>query len=595
MVHIKNRLSEGFLETLKMHNDIVSVMSSYVTMKPAGRDYVCSCPFHSEKTPSCHIYTGTQSFHCFGCQTGGDVITVIRLIEHLGYMDAVRLLAQRAGIAVPEDDESENNYAKKVRIYEMNRAAARYFRDMLLAPEGKEGLDYVISRGLSPNTVRKYGIGFAPPGWHNLHYHLRSKGFTDDEMEMGALITRNNNSLYDKFRNRVIFPIISKEKNVIGFGGRAIDPNDKAKYINTDETIAFKKRENLFSFNFAKNTNENFLIVCEGYMDVISLNQAGFDNAVASLGTALTANQVNLMKNLSSIKDVVLCYDSDNAGQAATSKAINLLSAVGLQGKVLHIPDAKDPDEYIKKFGADSFRHLISKTDKMFEYEFEKLKKGVDLTSISGKIEFVKKAVDFISKINNDIDRSCLISETAKCSNQSVSSIEKLVSNKMNIIKKQEKKALDKKVVNGAVKRDPINPDSLKYPVEEKAERGIIAFLFHSPDRLSDIEQQLNPEDFPTEFNRRVYCCIREYIKNSESLSISSIGGEFTAEEVGRITDICIQGDMLPYSLPRLNEYIRTLVDFKENNSRKPVGEMSDEELLALIEEDKLKRAKKRP
>lgn len=584
------RLSESFLDNLRANNDIVAVMESYVNIKRAGRDYVCSCPFHSEKTPSCHIYTETQSFYCFGCGAGGDVITFIRLIERLEYMESVRFLAQRAGMSMPDDQIYDDGTNQRVRMLEMNREAARYFRDMLLSPQGKVGLDYLYSRGLSPNTIRKYGLGFAPDGWHNLHFHLRAKGYTDDEMKLGALVTQNNNKYYDKFRNRVMFPIIDRRKNVIAFGGRALEKDAKAKYLNSDETPVFHKRENLFSINFAKNTQEGCFILCEGYMDVISLNQAGFDNAVATLGTAITPQQANLMKRYT--QNVVISYDSDDAGQKATVKAINLLSEVGVQARVLHIPEAKDPDEYIKKFGADSFRRILEQTETALDYEFGKLKRGLDLNTPAGKTEFLKKAIAFLAAIQNDTERTVYISETASLSEQPIYSITELVKEKRKKNVYFEKKEQEKRIIREEVKRDPINPDSMRFPVQEKAERGIIAFLFHSPDRLSDVENKINPEDFPTEFNRKVYIKVRECIKNGQSLDFSSFGEEFTADEVGRITGICRQGDMLPYSLPRLDEYIKVLVKFKEESGRKSITEMTDEEMLARVEELRKKRAK---
>lgn len=586
-----NRLPDSFLDDLRASNEIVSVMSAYVNIKRTGRDYVCACPFHSEKTPSCHIYTETQSFYCFGCGAGGDVITFIRLIERLEYIESVRFLAQRAGLSMPEDEIADNGVNFRTRLLEMNREAARYFRDMLLSPQGQAGLNYLAERGLSPNTIRKYGLGYAPEGWHNLHYYLRSKGYTEDEMEAGALITRNNNNYYDKFRNRVMFPIIDRRKNVIAFGGRALEKDAKAKYLNSDETPVFHKRENIFSLNFAKNTEENCFILCEGYMDVIALNQAGFDNAVATLGTAITPQQANLMKRYTN--EVVISYDSDEAGQKATVKAINLLGEAGILARVLHIPEAKDPDEFIKKFGADSFRRLLSKTETAIDYEFGKLKIGVDLNTAAGKTEFLKRAVAFLAQLHNDTERTVYISEAARLSGQQISAITELVKDKVNKNRYYQRREEERKLIRGDVKRDPINPDALRFPVEEKAERGIIAFLFHSPDRLKDVENKLNAEDFPTEFNRRVYGLVKDCIKSGAAPDISSIGGEFTAEEVGRITGICKQGDMLPYSIQRLDEYINVLLKHKEKANKKPVSEMSDEEILAQVEALKRKRDEK--
>ena len=583
------RLPESFLDTLRMSNDIANVMSSYVELKRAGRDYVCSCPFHSERTPSCHVYTETQSFYCFGCGAGGDVINFIRLIEHYDYMDSVKYLAQRAGLSMP-DEMNDGGVSKRTRLLAMNREAARYFRDVLLSPEGREGLDYLAARQLTPNTIRKYGLGFAPDGWHNLHYFLRQKGYTDDEMEEGALLVRRNNSVYDKFRKRVMFPIIDIRGNVIAFGGRTREKDAPAKYLNSDETMVFRKRENLFSLNFAKNTKEKFLILCEGYMDVISLNQAGFDSAVATLGTAITPQQANKMKHYA--PEVVISYDSDGAGQNATMKAINLLSEAGVRARVLNIPDAKDPDEYIKNFGADSFRKLLSGTATALDHEFGRLQSGIDMSVPAGKAEFLKKAVIFLAKIRSDTDRTVYISETARISGQPVNAISDLVKDRVKKDINYEQRSTERELIRGAVKRDPINPDSLTFPREEKAERGIIAYMMHSPDLRPRVERSLSAEDFPTEFNRRVFSFISEHIKSGDTVDTALIGSEFTAEETGRITGICRQADALPYSLPQLDEYINVLVGHKQKAGEKPVTELTDEELLQKMEEIRKKNNK---
>ena len=363
-------LSEQFLDQLKNANDIYSVMTSYVTPKRAGRDSVCLCPFHSEKTPSCHIYNDSQSFYCFGCGAGGDVITFIRLIENLDYMEAVKFLAQRAGIPMPEETY-DRTAEEKTRLLEINREAARYFRDVLISPEGEEGWRYLIDRGLHPNTIKRYGLGYAPDSWDSLRNHMLKKGFHEDELIKGALLVRrqNGNGGYDKFRHRVMFPIIDRRGNIIAFGGRALEPDAPAKYLNSDETLVFKKRSNLFSLNFAKNTKENYLILCEGYMDVITLNQAGFTNAVATLGTAITPDQARLMRQY--CEEVVISYDSDEAGQKATMKAINLLGEAGVEAKVLQMQGAKDPDEFIKKFGADRFRRTLEESRTGFDHKAE--------------------------------------------------------------------------------------------------------------------------------------------------------------------------------------------------------------------------------
>lgn len=585
------RIPESFLDTLRQSSDIVSVMSSYVQVKRTGRDYVCSCPFHSEKTPSCHIYTESQSFYCFGCGAGGDVINFIRLIERLDYVESVRFLAQRAGLSMPEDEIADGGASRRMRLLEMNREAARYFRDVLVSEEGREGLDYLRERGLLPNTIRRYGLGFAPDGWHGLHYFLRAKGYTDDEMLSGALLARRNNSVYDKFRRRVMFPIIDRRGNVIAFGGRTLEKDAPAKYLNSDETLVFQKRENLFSLNFAKNTKEKCLILCEGYMDVIALNQAGFDNAVATLGTAITPQQANLMKRYTN--EVVISYDSDEAGQKATVKAMNLLGEVGITARVLKIPDAKDPDEYIKRFGAEQFRTILASAGSAVEFEFAKLKNGLELSSSEGKTEFLKRAVAFLAVLRSDTERMVYTAEAARLTGQQASVLREVVEDRRKKDRFYERRDSERRLIRGTGGGAGGSPASARYSREERAQRGIVSYLFHSPDLLPHIEKKLTEEDFSDEFYRRVYFFGAKRIKSGSPLEISSIGDEFTAEETGKITGICREGDRHPHSLPQLDEYIEELLRQRAKKTEKPPAAMSDAELLAKMEERRLALAQK--
>lgn len=577
------RIPDSFLDTLRQSSDIVSVVSSYVEVKRTGRDYVCACPFHSERTPSCHIYTESQSFYCFGCGAGGDVINFIRLIERLDYVESVRFLAQRAGLSMPEDRIGDDGTNRRVRMLEMNREAARYFRDVLLSPEGREGLEYLRGRGLHPNTIRRYGLGFAPDGWHNLHYALKAKGFTDDEMLSGALLARKNNSVYDKFRRRVMFPIIDRRGNVIAFGGRTLEKDAPAKYLNSDETMVFQKRENLFSLNFAKNTKEKCLILCEGYMDVIALNQAGFDNAVATLGTAITPQQANLMKRYTN--EVVISYDSDAAGQKAAVRAINLLGEAGISARVLKIPDAKDPDEYIARFGAEQFRTILASAESAVDFEFAKLKIGFDLSAAEGKAEFLKRAVGFLAALRSDTERMVYTAEAARLTGQQSSALGGIVEERRKKDRFYERRDGERRLIRGTAGPRAAAPAEAHYSREERAQRGVIAYLFHSPDLLPHIEKKITPEDFSDEFYRRIYVFGGNRLKSGALLEISSIGDEFTAEEAGRITGICRQADRLPYSLPQLDEYIGELVRQREKKREKPVSALTEEELLAKMEE----------
>ena len=576
-------LSEQFLDQLKNANDIYSVMTSYVTPKRAGRDSVCLCPFHSEKTPSCHIYNDSQSFYCFGCGAGGDVITFIRLIENLDYMEAVKFLAQRAGIPMPEETY-DRTAEEKTRLLEINREAARYFRDVLISPEGEEGWRYLIDRGLHPNTIKRYGLGYAPDSWDSLRNHMLKKGFHEDELIKGALLVRrqNGNGGYDKFRHRVMFPIIDRRGNIIAFGGRALEPDAPAKYLNSDETLVFKKRSNLFSLNFAKNTKENYLILCEGYMDVITLNQAGFTNAVATLGTAITPDQARLMRQY--CEEVVISYDSDEAGQKATMKAINLLGEAGVEAKVLQMQGAKDPDEYIKKYGADGFKMLVEKSGGALRYELEKLKKGLNMDLPEDRASYLKKAIDLLADVSNPIDRLIYVSDVSKLCNLTTAEVEKAVLQRRKSKARYSEKQEERQLIHPPKQRDKLNPEEALYPAETKAERGIIAFLIHSPDWLQKVSIKITSEHFATSFNRKIYEIVTNRIEKGESVDISALGGEFSTDEMGKIMGIISENNRLPYQKERLYEYMNVLEKHYNRQNRKSPSEMTEDELRSYVD-----------
>lgn len=581
-----------FVEQVRDANEITSVMSSYVSLKRAGRDNVCLCPFHSEKTPSCHIYSDTQSFYCFGCGAGGDVINFIRLIEHLDYTESIKFLAQRANLPMPEDSMDKTAEAKQ-RLLEINRQAARFYRDILLSDKGMPGRQYLAQRQLNENTIRRYGLGFAPDSWDTLKKFMLSKGYTERELTDAALLIRkrDNNHTYDKFRNRVMFPIIDRRGNIIGFGGRALDPDSPAKYLNSDETLVFHKRNSLFSLNFAKNTKEKFLILCEGYMDVISLNQAGFDNAVATLGTAITPEQARLMRQY--CDEVVISYDSDEAGQKATMKAINLLGEAGVEARVLQMSGAKDPDEYIKKYGADGFRLLLQKSGGAISFELKKLAFGLDMDSPEGKAAYLKKAVNLLAEINNRIDRMVYINDTAKLCGLSSGEIEKAVEEKRRLISHSLRKTEEKQLINPPKRAKDGFVTASQLSASEKAQRGVIAFIIHSPDLLAKIEQRLTEEDFSDEFCRKLLQVTSKRIKSAQSVDLSSLGNEFSAQELGKITGIIQENNLLPYQKERLEEYIRVLENHRDKYGGKDPSKLSEEEMLAQIEKLKAKMNKK--
>ena len=393
-------IPESFINELKYQCYIEDIVGGYVNLKRAGRNLKGLCPFHSEKTPSFTVYPENGSYYCFGCGSGGDVITFIRNIENLDYVEAVRFLAAKVGMTVPEE-ETDNGTAKlKTRILEANRLSARFFHENLI--HTPQALAYIRDRGLTDRTIRHFGLGFAKNSWDDLHHFLRSKGYSDEELYQAALISKGRNgSYYDQFRNRFMFPIIDVRGNVIGFGGRVLD-DSKPKYLNSADTPVFKKSRNLFALNFAKNTKERSLILGEGYMDVIAMHQAGFTNAVATLGTSLTADQARMISQYA--KEVIIAYDSDSAGQTATKRALSLFEETGIKVRILSIPDAKDPDEYIKRFGATRFKLLLEGCSNAIEFELAKAKANFDLETADGKVGYLKEAAKVLAGIRSPVE-----------------------------------------------------------------------------------------------------------------------------------------------------------------------------------------------
>ena len=578
------RLSEDFLRDLHDNNDIISVAQGYVELKRSGSSYMCRCPFHSEKSPSCSFSPDKQLFHCFGCGAGGDVITFIRLIENLEYMDAVRFLAQRAGMPMPEDKD-DGTARKRQRMYEMNREAGKYFHKLLFSEEGIRGLNYLRNRGLSDHTIKRFGLGYALDDYHNLHFYLKNLGFSDFEMADGSLLATNNNKMYDKFRNRVMFPIFDTRGNIAAFGGRTLSEDKNVpKYLNSAETMIFSKSNMLFALNNAKNSKADYFILCEGYMDVISLHQAGFDSAVASLGTSLTAQQSNMISRLGK-KEVILSYDSDEAGQKAASRAINLLSEAGVRARILIMDGAKDPDEFIKKFGADAFTMLIEKSAGAIDYQMDKLAQGLDLNSDDGKAAYLKKAVAFLAEINSDLDRAVYISRTSKNTEIPPETIKTAVDEARKRNRRYAHRREQAQIMRPTA--DRINPEAHKLPKEERAERGIICFLYHNPDALERITARLTG-DFVTSFNKKVYEFLTNMLKNGAAPDISLFNEEFAPTEMGRITQI-VGDTTFANDKAALMDYIEVLNNYGAS-SGKNIDEMSDDELLEMAHKLKEKR-----
>ncbi len=574
------RLSDEFISEIKYRNDLGELAGSYMQLKRRGRNLVGLCPFHGEKTPSFNIYTENGSFYCFGCGTGGDIITFVMKIENLDYMEAVKFLAERAGMTMPEDDYDDSMSKLRTRIYEANREAARFFYSKLVSKEGAEGLRYLRNRGLADSTIRRFGLGFAPDERFSLGNHLRSRGFTEAEMIAANLVfkSRSGNSVLDRFYNRVMFPIIDVRGNVIAFGGRIMS-DQKPKYLNTSDTLVFNKSYNLFSLNNAKNSKSDSLILCEGYMDVISLNQAGFTNAVATLGTALTADQASLMKRY--CKEVILCYDADEAGQKATARAINILRGVGLPVRVISIPDGKDPDEFIRRHGDKghaAFQNVLDNSGNDMDYRLQKLKLRFDMNASQGKLDYLNEGVKLLCELDNPMERelyaSRLSDETGVSRDSILEQVRIGVKRKEKGRRKQQFSQMQRRLSG---RDDSVNPQRADHPRVTNAEENLITYLVRNPDKLTYIHERVSPDDFSTIFNRKLYAYFSDKILNNLD-PMTTVSADFSSKESSRIFYIVNARENFANTPQALDEYIGIILKEKAKPSESEIKNSSSDE-----------------
>ncbi len=584
---------ETFLQDLKLRNDITEVVSGYVSLKRRGRNMVGLCPFHGEKTPSFNIYTENGSFYCFGCGVGGDVISFIMKIENLDYVDAVKFLAQRAGMELPENSYDDSMSRLRTRVLEANREAARFYFKTLMSPQGRTGLDYFHGRALSDATIRHFGLGYADGSWGSLCAYLKEKGFKESELVAANLAVRqrSGNGVYDRFTDRVMFPIIDLRGNVIAFGGRIMS-DKKPKYLNTSDTPVFKKSENLFSLNNAKNSGSRELILCEGYMDVIAVNQAGFHNAVATLGTALTHEQAALMKRYAD--EVIICYDADEAGQKATARAIPLLRGAGLNIRVLTVPDGKDPDEFIRSRGDDgpnAFRALIEKSGNDVEYRLQKLRADYNLETSEGKVGYLGACVKLIATISGPVERDLYIGQLCREFSVDKASFMAQVDSELKRGAREDMRRQNRRLLNDLSGRgDRLDVDRAKKPRSSSAEEALVAFLINNPDSLGYILGRVTAEQFQNSLMKRYFVYVSERIeKNLDPLS--GISGDFTEEERSRLFGILHKRSGIAESRRALDEYIQVITEESRKLSHRQVEEMSAEQLMASL--GKLKENKK--
>ena len=546
----------SFLDELVARNPIEDVVGQYVNLKRSGSNLFGLCPFHGEKTASFSVAPDKGIYYCFGCHKGGGAINFMMEIEGLSYPDAVRALAKRAGMEVPEDEQYQSRYRQQERLWALSKEAARFFVAQLYAPAGAEGLVYAQKRGMPKSTLTKFGIGFAPNAWTAMTDAMRAKGYTDEELKESGLVSvsQKNGRIYDRFRNRLMFPIIDVRGNVIGFGGRVMD-DSTPKYLNSPETIIFNKRKNLFALNLAKKTKLPYLILVEGYMDAVALHQYGFDCAVASLGTSLTEEHAVLLSRYT--ENVVLIYDGDEAGQRATRRAIPMLEKAGLQVKVLQMKDAKDPDEYLKKFGADKFKNLLEESSNRVEYQLNAIRKKYDIREDEQRVRFINEAAEFISSLPNAVQREVYGHRVADAAKISYDAMKIEVSKAYKRRLAREKKRQEKIDLAPAQALQP-RARSIRYENMKSAmaEEAVIAMALKEP-ALLDEAQDLKPEEFSSGLLGSVYLQLRQ--RHDRGLDVSlAVLSDLTGDEMSHITGI-FQRQQGPVNEQAFRDCVRTI------------------------------------
>jgi len=581
---------QGFIDEVMDKNDIVEVISHYVTLKRVGNRFQALCPLHSDKkTPSFSVSPDKQLFHCFGCGKGGTVIHFIMAKENLDFMEAVKYLAERAGVPVPdtrsgaEKAKAARLYEKKKRMYEMNAEAGRFFYRNLVSPEYAFALNYLRDRKLSNQTIKSFGLGFAPDSWSMLIDYMKEKGYSEEELfEAGLAVKRENGTYFDKFRGRVMFPILDIRGNVIAFGGRIIKDSENApKYLNSPETLIFKKKENLFAMNLAKNSTKGQFLLMEGYMDVISLHQSGFDNAVASLGTAFTPQQAEMLKRYAD--KAVLCYDSDEAGQKAADRAGEILREAGMKTKVLTISGGKDPDEYIKNKGAEMFQLLVDNAESFIEYKIHKIEKNYNLEDTVEKIEFIEKIAKILVGIENSVEREVYIKKLAKQTEISPDSISAQVE---NLVRWERSKESAKAVreekrefeVRTGGRRDL---DKMRLYNAEK----LMLNLMCEKDVFKMAESELSPQDFTEGIHRRLAEIIFDRHQRGEKINPMEVLASFDESDVGRVSEILSDDKNVDDKKSAAKMPLKIIKNYKLMNNEKKSADEGDVDTLQKIME----------
>lgn len=587
-----------WIDSVRERSDIVELIGSYVTLRRAGSNYTGLCPFHSERTPSFTVFPDTQSFFCFGCEAGGDAFTFVMRSENLEYPEAVEFLAKRAGIQIPEthEDSDQPRGISRARAYELNRAAARFYRDCLFDPAiGEAGMNYLRdTRGLDTAVIRHFGLGYAPNEFGVLLPHLKSLGFTEEEMRQCFLCGRSQSGrYYDYFRGRVMFPVINTAGEVVAFSGRDVTGTSKAKYLNSSDTPVFQKRKNLFALNFAKAHCAEQMILCEGNMDVVSMHAAGFENAVASLGTALTDEQARIMARYT--KQVIIAYDGDSAGQRAAGRAMDIFARVGLDVRVLRITDAKDPDEYIRKFGTDAFARLLKGSSTGFSYRLDGVLNRYNIKEPEDRIKAAAELCGMVARVWSSAEREVYLQAVSERLGLPIDSLRRDVERAQARIQRDRHQSEARAARMSALALDDrVNPEAAGNIRAAAAEDTVLGLMLLYEEHRRAVREgavSLTADDFVTAFNRRVFEAIMELENSDGGFSTAVLGEKFDPDEMGRLAKLAqARRNLSENGQPVLKAAVRTLQD--EKNAVTKDDAPPEDSLERLLEKKRQKMHK---
>jgi len=550
-------IPDRFLDELIARIDIVDLVSESVRLTKKGRNYWGLCPFHSEKTPSFSVSADKQIYKCFGCGKGGGAINFVMELDNLPFRDAVALLAKRAGLEVPDSGSSAGAKERREKLLTINKQAARTFHRWLYAPEGADGLAYLQRRGLSRRTLTSFGLGFAPNRWDALIQELGQQGYDKrDLLDAGLAVSNQDGRIYDRFRNRVMFPIIDIRGEVIGFGGRVMD-DSTPKYLNSPDTPVYNKSRNVFALNIAKKSKAGRVILTEGYMDTISLHQAGFDSAVASLGTALTPEHAQLLSRY--FPEAIIAYDGDGAGVSATQRAIPLLERAGMKVRVLRVTGAKDPDEFIKRFGRDAFLRLLDQSENQVDYRLEQIRKKYDLSDDSQKVGFLQEAAQLLSSLPSAVEREIYGRHAAETAGVSPEAVAQEVKKAFQRRLRKEQKQQERRDLTPAIQLQP-KSRGLRYENirSARAEEGVLRLLLLDPSLHRELTQ-LRPEEFSSPLLGKAYALLLRRAEDGLSTQLSLLAGELTGEEMDHLTQVASSPESMANSRQSLADYIAVI------------------------------------